>query len=153
MADGNPPFDAKFGFFSIVDSDGTTTRDLSSFLTGVDGLPGARELLDTSKITDSGRTWTPSLVNATFVLEGYYDNTTGVPNGPSVVLDNILLMSTATTFSYGPTGNTSDQTPASRQYSGSCWIKSNPITGRVASAVSFRAEGQVEGTLTIGTFT
>jgi len=151
MADGNPPFDAKFEFFSIVDSDGTTTRELSAFLTGVDGLPGARELLDTSKITDSGRTWTPSLVNATFVLEGYYDNTAS--GGPSIVLDNILAMSTATTFSYGPAGNTSDQTPVSRQYSGACWIKSNTNTGRVASAVSFRAEGQVEGTLTIGTFT
>ena len=69
MADGNPPFDAKFTFFSIVDSDYSTTRDLSAFLTGVDGLPGARELLYTLKITDSGRTLTTIVVNFNFVFE------------------------------------------------------------------------------------
>ena len=71
-----PPWDARFGKFVITDSDGTSTRDLSPFLTGVDGLPGSRELIDTSKISDSGRTFTPGLVNGTFVLEGNYDNKT-----------------------------------------------------------------------------
>lgn len=151
MANGNPPYDAKFQFFSIVDSDGSSTRDLSSFLTGVDGIPGQREIIDTSKVTDSGHTFTPSLFNAPFTLEGYYDNT--ATSGPDVVLDNILRMSTATTFEYGPTGNSSGATPINRKYSGSCWVRNYTITGRVGSAVSFRAELQSEGVIASGTFT
>jgi len=151
MADGNPPFDARFQFFSIIDSDGTSTRDLSPFLTGVDGIPGARELLDTTMLTSSGRTFTPSVLNGTFVLEGNYDQTSS--NGPDLVINNILVMSTATTFEYGPSGNSSGATPLNRKYSGSCWIRNYTITGRVASVVSFRAEGQIEGSFAVGTFT
>ena len=151
MAYGNPPFDAKFQFFSIIDTDASSTRDLSRFLTAVDGLPGSRELIDTTKITSSGRTWTPSLENNTFVLEGYFDNT--ATSGPDVVLAGIRGMTTVTTFSYGPSGDSSGQTPPSRQYSGECWIRTYTITGRVASVVSFRAEGQVEGVITAGLFT
>ena len=141
----NPPFDARDSKFIIIDSDGSSTRDLSAFLTGVD-FPMQRELIDTSKIGDSGHTWTPSLQNNTFVLEGLYDNT--ATSGPDVVLTNILGMTTATTFVYAPTGTATDQIPLNRQIAGSCWIRSYNPTGRVATVISFRAEGAVEGVVT-----
>jgi len=146
-----PPWDARFGKFVITDNDGTTTRDLSAFLTGVDGLPGSRELIDTSKISDSGRTFTPGLVNGTFVLEGNYDQTN--PTGPDRVLPDILAMSTATAFAYHPTGDDCGTSPNNRAYSGNCWIRSYTITGRVASVITFRADGQVEGIVTVGNST
>lgn len=144
------PWDARFSKFVITQSDGTTTRDLSAFLTGVDGLPGSRELIDTSKISDSGRTFTPGLVNGTFVLEGNYDN---VNPGPDRALTDILAMSTATAFAYHPTGDDCGTSPVNRAFSGDCWLRSYTITGRVASVITFRAEGQVEGIVTIGNST
>jgi len=144
------PWDARFSKFVITQSNGTTTRDLSAFLTGVDGLPGSRELIDTSKISDSGRTFTPGLVNGTFVLEGNYDN---VNPGPDRALTDILAMSTATAFAYHPTGDDCGTSPVNRAFSGNCWIRSYTITGRVASVITFRSEGQVEGIVTIGNST
>jgi len=147
MADGNPPYDARFQVFRIVDNDASTTRDLSKFLTGIDGIPGTRELLDTTMITSSGRTFTSSVFNGTFVLEGNYDQSAST--GPDIVLNNILVMSTATSFVYAPAGTDCGQTPVSRQYQAACWIRSYTITGRVASVITFRSEGQIEGSVTV----
>lgn len=140
------PFDARDQYFSILASDGTTTNDLSNSLTGIDGLPGTKELLDTSKIGDSGRTFTRSLWNGNFVLEGLFDST-GV-TGALRVINDVIDMSTATIFVYGPNSTAA----GSIKYSGACWIRDMTITGRVANAISFRASGQVEGVVTIGNF-
>lgn len=147
----NPPFDSRDQFFSIVDSDASTTRDLSGYLTGIDGLPGTKELIDTSRIGDSGRSFTRSLWNGTITLEYLYSNTTSA--GISVVLDNLIDMSSATTFVYGPTGGSSGATPDNRKISGKVWVRANTITGRVATAIAGRADLQVEGTVNFGTFT
>ena len=148
----NPPYDSRDTYFAIVDSNGTSTRVLSRFLTGVDGLPGTKELIDTSKIGDSGRTFTRSLWNGTANLEYLYDQF-DTSSSISVVLDNLIDMSTATTFEYGPTGNTSGLGRINRKISGKIWVRTNNITGRVGSAVSGRVDLQVEGTVNFGTFT
>ena len=140
------PFDARDQYFNIVDSDASSSRDLTSSLTGIDGLPGTKELIDTTVIGSSGRNFTRSLWNGTFTLEGLHDST--AVTGALRVLNNLIDMSTATTFIYGP--NTTGT--GSIKYSGSCWIRSVTITGRVASAISFRADGQIEGVTTIGNF-
>lgn len=140
------PFDARDQFFSIIDSDGSSTRDLASSLTGVDGLPGTKELIDTTVIGSSGRNFTRSVWNGTFTLEGLYDSTGAT--GALSVFNNLIELSTATTFIYGP--NTTGT--GSLKYSGSCHIRSFNITGRVATAISYRVDGQVDGVVTIGTF-
>lgn len=148
----NPPHDSRDQIFTILDTDGASTRDLSPFLTGVDGLPGTKELLDTTKIGDSGRTFTRSLWNGSFTLEGYFDATSS--NGPGIVLGNLLASDTGPfAFQYGPTGSSSDASPLNRKISGNCWIRDYNITGRVATAISFRAAGQVDGVVTEGTWT
>ena len=140
------PFDSRDQFFSIIGSNGTTTNDLANSLTGIDGLPGTKELLDTSKIGDSGRTFTRSLWNGNFVLEGLFEST--AVTGGIRVINDIIDMTTATTFIYGPNSTGT----GSVKYSGACWIRDMTITGRVANAISFRASGQVEGVVAIGNF-
>jgi len=146
-----PPYDARDQIFTIVDSNGTSTRDLSKFLTGIDGLPGTKELIDTSKIGDSGRTFTRSLWNGTATLEYLYDAAT--TSGINIILDNLIDMSSSTPFAYGPTGSSSGASPVNRRISGNIWVRSNVITGRVASAISGRVDMQVEGVVTLGTWT
>jgi len=140
------PFDARDQYFSIIDSDGTSTRDLTSSLTGIDGLPGTKELIDTSKIGDSGRTFTRSLWNGVFTLEGLFESTAA--SGALTVMGNLIDQSTATSFVYGPNSTAA----GALKYSGNCWVRTFTITGRVASAISYRVDGQVEGVVTIGTF-
>ena len=145
------PYESRQAFFSIVDSDGTSTRDLSAHLTGISGLPGERELVDVTRLGDSGHRFVASLFNGRFELEGLYDKTAST--GVEVVLTNILHMSSATTFVYGPTGNSSGQSPVNRRITGSGWIRSLDEPARVGAAVSFRASGQVDGVTSYGTFT
>lgn len=145
------PYESRPAFFSVVDSDGTTTRDLSSHLTAIDGLPGERELVDVTRLGDSGHRFVASLFMGRFDLEGLYEKTAST--GPDVVLTNLLGMTTATTFVYGPTGNSSGQTPPNRRITGSCWIRTYTAPARVGAAVSFRAGGQVDGVVAYSTFT
>lgn len=147
---GNAPYDSRDLYFSVVDSGGST-RNLSPYITAVDGLPGTRELLDTSKVGDSGHTFTPSLWNSPFRVEGWYDKTSSAGIGP--VFEDLLQMSTATTFVYGPTGISSGATPPNRQVSGSMWVRNVNEPGRVGNAVSINADCQVQGKVTIGTST
>lgn len=146
-----PPVDAKFQFFSVVDSDGSSTRDLSAFITSVDGLPGTNELADVTTVGDSGHSFIRTLFNTAFTVEGIYDHT--AVSGPDVVLSNLLGMTSATTFRYGPTGSSSGQTPPNRLNSGSVWCRDYTVAGRVGTAVSFRSSFQVDGVVAIGTFT
>ncbi len=138
----NPPFDARDSFFSLTDTAGAVTT-FSAFLTSIDGLPGARDLLDTSKIGDSGHTFTPSLFNGTIIIEGLYGDT----GSPSVQtkLAGILGMSTASVFEYAPTGDASGASPVNQSFTGTCLMRNLTNTGRVNTAITFRGELQVQG--------
>ena len=140
----NPPFDPINTILAITDT-ANTMSTFSSFLTSVDGLPGSKDLLDTSKIGDSGHTFTPSLHNGTFVIEGLYDNSTSEGFSVSSKLVGILSMTTASAFVYAPTGLSTTVTPRPELFSGSCFMRSFTNTGRVNTAITFRAEFQVEG--------
>ena len=70
------PYISTPAFFSITDTGGTV-RDISAHLTGVSGLPGERELVDVTRLGDSGHRFVASLFQGTFELEGLYDNSTG----------------------------------------------------------------------------
>ena len=145
------PYESRNLVFSIVDSDGATTRDLSAYLTGVSGLPGERELVDVTRLGDTGHRFVTSLWNGRFTLNGLYDKTATA--GPDTVLTNLLANTTASPFAFGPTGSSSGASPVNRKVSGSAWIRSYTIQGQVGAAVAFTAEGQVEGNVSVGTWT
>lgn len=145
------PFESRDAFFSVIDSDGTTTRNLSTYLTGIQGL-GERELVDVTRLGDSGHRFVASLYNGRFSLDGLYDKTDSV--GADEVLSNLVLMtSSATTFVFGPTGTTSGASPVNRKITGLAWIRQYDVNASVGAAVTFHAEAQVDGAVTYTTFT
>ena len=141
------PFESRPLFFSIVDSDGLTTRDISAHLTSVGGIPGDHELVDVTRLGDTGHRFVRSQTAAQFTLQGLYNK--DVTTGLDTILTSLLDLSSATSFIYGPTGSTSpSMVPPNVVYKGDAWIKDYRVVSRVGAAIEFEAIGVVVGTLT-----
>ena len=97
-------FDSKTAVFAVTDT-GATSRNLSAYITSIDGLPGARNLNEATALGDSGATFYPGLENVTISLAGHYDDTS--TTGPEAVLGPLRTHTAATAFAYGPKGSTS----------------------------------------------
>ena len=136
-------FNSRDSFFSINDTAGTS-RDLSSFITEIDGLPGERELAEVTALGDSGRNWIPSLQNAVITLAGIYSDSA---QGPDSVLGVLVHHTAASTFFYGPQGNTDNTTG----YAGAGFVRTFTNGSRIGESVTWRAEIQVSGTITRST--
>ncbi len=137
-------FNSRDSFFSINDSGGTA-RDLSNFITEIDGLPGERELAEVTALGDSGRTYIPSLQNAVITLAGIFDDS--VTSGPDSVLGLLVHHTGASTFFYGPKGGATDDTG----YGGAGFVRTYTLGSRIGESVTWRAEIQVSGTVTRST--
>ena len=138
-------FNSKDSVFNIDDT-GSTTRDISAFITNIDGIPGERELNEVTALGDGGRKYIPGLENVVITLEGIYDDTT--TTGPDAILGPLRTHTTADIWDYGPKGSTG----GFPKYSGTCWVRRYEIISRVGDQVIWRAELQVDGQVTRGTY-
>ena len=135
--------DSKNSTFEIDDVGGTI-RDLSAFVTEIDGLPGARALNDVTALADAGAKRLPTIEDGRFTIRGWWDNT--ATTGPDVVLGALRTHTSPTDFEYGPEGNASGDF----MYTGQCWIDSYVARSRVGSIVEFTASLLVEGVVARG---
>lgn len=132
-------FDSRVSVFFLTDVGGFS-RNLSSYLVSIEGLPGPRELNDVSNLAAAGRQWTYGLEHVTFGISGYFNDAAA---GPDVVLADLRTSTIARDFLYGPTGTASG-------YTGSCWVRSYDIKSRVGNIVAFEATMVAEGTIGFG---
>jgi hypothetical protein len=139
-------FDSKVAKFLVTDSGGTADRDLSTYITAIGGLPGARNLNEATALGDSGATFHPGLENVTISLSGQFDDT--ATTGPEAVLGPLRTHTAAVAFSYGPKGSAS----SALKYSGTCWVTEFTVDASVGSLVLWTASLQVEGQVTRGAF-
>jgi hypothetical protein len=137
-------FDAKNSAFQL--NDGSSLRDISPYITSVEGLPGAAELLDVTAFGATGRAWAKGMENVTFVVEGWWSDDASV--GPDTVLRLVRALTAATAFDYGPEGKTQGK----QKISGTCWLRNYSTSSPIGNYVRFRAEFQVEGVITLGTY-
>lgn len=137
-------FDSRVSKFKLTDS-ASAVKDLSPYLTEVSGLPGPRNLLEVTALSDTGTKSIPGLQDADISLSGIFNDSSTA--GPDLVLGVLRTHTAATAFSYGPNGTTAGEV----DYSGSCWVSSYEIQSRVGSRVEFTATLKVEGAVTRGT--
>ncbi len=137
--------DSKLSVF-LLDDTAAAQKDLSAFITDIDGLPGPRNLNEVTALGDSGSKWIPGLENVTITISGIYDDT--AVSGPDAVLGPLRTHTAAVDFEYGPEGNVSGDT----KYSGTCWVTDFTIRSSVGNRVEFSATLQVEGVTARGTF-
>ena len=137
-------FDSKNSIFQI--NDGSSLRDISPYLVSIDGLPGPKELVDVTALGATGRAWQPGLENVVITLELNWSDDALV--GPDTVLRLVRALTAATAWDYGPEGSGS----GAQKYSGTCWYRNFTIQSRVGDWIRARAELQVEGAVSIGTY-
>jgi hypothetical protein len=136
----------KNAHFEVEDS-GAVSRVLSQYLDSISGLPGAVDLSEVTAFGDDGTMHIPGLENVTFSISGHYDPTE--TTGPHAVLSSLRSGAGGPyAFSYGPGGNASGAV----EMAGDCWMTGYTVDAAVADKVSFSAEFQVNGTVTLGAF-
>lgn len=130
--------------FSIVD-EGAVAQTVVG-ITNIDGIPGERELSEVTAIGDGGRKFINGLENGSFTVEGVWDDTADT-GGPDVFAA-LLHHTSATAVLFGPEGSTTGDV----QYSFNAWVRRYAETARVGDAVVWRAELQIDGQVTVGTY-
>ena len=138
-------FDSSSSRF-LLDDTGAVQRDLSPYLTDIDGLPGARTLRETTSMSDTGRTFLPDAEDARVELRGLFDDT--ATTGPDAVLGPLRTHGSAVDFEYAPEGTA----VGSVKYSGICWVEDYELRARVGSLVEWAGLLQVEGVVSRGTY-
>ena len=132
-------FDSQLSVFKITDT-GATLRDVSPYITSIDGLPGPREINEATPLNQAGRKFHPSLQNVPFTLEVLWSDDALV--GSDTVFGPLSRHTAATAFEYYPEG------AAGVKYNGNCWIRNFTIVTRVGNILTARVECQVDGVVT-----
>ncbi len=129
-------FDSQLSVFKITDT-GAQLRDVSAYITSIEGLPGPREINEATPLNQSGRKFHPSLQNVPFTLEVLWSDDANV--GSDTVFGPLSRHTAATAFEYYPKGGSSPK------YAGNCWVRNFTILTRVGNILTARAECQVDG--------
>ena len=130
----------------LLDDTASTQRDLSAYVTEIDGLPGARGLYETTAMSDKGSVFIPAVEDARVALRGLFDDTAS--SGPDAVLGPLRTHGTAVDFEYAPEGTSS----GSVKYSGVCWVEAYELRSRVGKLVEWTASLRVDGVVARGTY-
>jgi predicted secreted protein len=120
-------------------NDGTSLRDLSSYLTSV-SFPQTVDTAEVSTLGATSKSYIVGLKDATISIEGIYDPTA------DGYLNTIAGLTTATAFEYYPNGTPVGSTKP--KFSGNCILTSYEVSAPVDGAASFTAEFQVSGAVT-----
>lgn len=120
------------------------SKDISQYCDNVD-FPEVADTAETSTFGASAKTYIPGLTDSTLAIQGKFDPT--VTTGPDAVLQP-LVGAAATTFIYGPYGNTSGFV----KYTGSAICTNYKITSPIGGVVTFTADFQCTGAITRTTF-
>ena len=140
-----PTFTFSGTSFRIQDNAGTL-RDISPSIVRVGGLPGTRELVEVTSLSDAGRQWIAGLENAVIILDLLW--TIDANTGSETVMGPIRTGATGREWDYGPRGTGAGNV----KYSGTALMRSYEIMAQVGTTVSARAELQTLGTITRGTY-
>jgi len=130
----------------FIDNTSGVSKELTPYIIAVDGLPGPRKLSEATALGDGGTMWHPGLEDVPFTLELYWSKDADV--GPDTVLGPLRTHTAAVDFNYGPEGDTAGDI----KYSGKCWVRNFTAPTRVGNLVFAKAELQVNGQVSRGTF-
>ena len=126
-----------------LDDSAGSLREITAYVTGVDGLPGTQELSDITPFGQQGHNFIPGLKNATFTLTYFYNSDPSSSGGLIDLMFGIFGSTSTKSFEWYPGGS------SGKKLSGECWLTNPGPNSRVGEAVAGSAEFQVDGTVAI----
>lgn len=139
------PFDSQQSIFQVTDT-GAVLRDITPYIVAIDGLPGRRELAESTNLASTGREWYPTVQSATITLELLWSDDALV--GSDTVLGPLRTHGSAVAFDYGPEGKSGGDI----KYHGDLWVDDFVITSRVGDLIKARCVLMVNGAITRTTY-
>lgn len=126
----------------MITDAGAVERDLSAFTDNIDWTRTA-DTHETSVFGVEAKTFISGLTDATFSISGKYDSV--ATTGPKVVLEGLVGSDVARGFKIREEGTGAGKPEAS----GSCFITSYVESIPVGDVVTFSADAQVTGVVTV----
>ena len=136
-------FDSRSAYFSINDG---AERDLSPYITDIEGLPGPTGLKDATTLGDSATKDFAGIPDTTFTLTLLYDDT--ATTGPEAVIGALWASKATKTFRYGPKGSTAPYL----KYSGDIKIADMNLTAKAGDQQKMVVQCKLQTVVTRGTF-
>ena len=128
-------------------NDGVGLRDISPYITSIDGLPSAQELRDVTALGATGHAWSKGIEkDITITLELWWSDDGTV--GPDTVFRLVRALTAATAWDYGPEGLVA----LDQKYYGTCWLEDFNIHTRVGSKLAATVLLKVEGAVSVGAY-
>lgn len=133
----------KSGAFKLDNATPTLT-DITSYISNVD-FPREADLLETTTLGATSRTFITGFLNATIALQGYWDGGSGAIDEHMAA---ILGHANTQTFEYGPEGTASGKV----RYTGECRLTRYQCGSSVDGVTPYSADLQVVGAITRNTW-
>jgi len=124
-----------------IDDSGGTLRDISNTLTDV-SFPRSIDTAESSSFGDSAKQYVVGLSDSTISISGNFDATT------DGFLAGVVGVASTLSYEYGPEGSTA----GFRKFTGECILTSYEVSGAIGDVVTYSAEFQVTGAVTLGTY-
>lgn len=139
------PFVHGKGLAFRIDNAAGTIQTISQFVDSVD-LDNSIDMAETTTAGAEAKTFVSGQSDATLSVSGKWDST--ATTGPDAILRGLIGLEASSTFEFGPEGSTTGRT----RYTGECFMTGYAVSAPVGGVVTFTADFQVTGAVTIGTF-
>jgi len=126
-----------------LDNAAGTLQILTAFLDSVD-LNNTVDVSETTTMGAEAKTYVSAQSDATLTISGKFDGTAST--GPHVILSGLIGLETTSSFEYGPEGSTTGK----QKLLGECFLTSYTVSAPVGDMVTFSADLQVTGAVTVG---
>lgn len=126
-----------------IDNAAGTLQTLTSFVTEITD-DFAVDMAETTTMGAEAKTYLSGQSDNTFSISGLFDGT--AVTGPHVVLAGLVGLETTSSFEIGPEGSTAGK----QKLLGECFLTKYTVGMPVGDAVSFSADFQVTGAVTVG---
>jgi len=128
-----------------LDNAAGTLQVLTSFVDNVE-LNNTVDVAETTTMGAEAKTYLSAQSDATLSISGKFDGTAAT--GPHVIISGLIGLETTSSFEYGPEGSTTGK----QKLLGECFLTSYVVSAPVGDVVTFTADFQVTGAVTVTTW-
>jgi hypothetical protein len=128
-----------------IDNAAGSLQVLTAFVDSID-LDNSVDMAESTTMGAEAKTYLSGQSDATISISGKFDGTAAT--GPHVILSGLIGLETTSSFEIGPEGSTTGK----QKLLGECFLTSYKASMPVGGVVTFTADFQVTGAVTVTTW-